>query len=65
MGGKEAGHIWVLKPKGLASELEVRARGIKDDPGLSIWVNGKTDQDTGLKGKISSSVLGIFSLGCH
>lgn len=31
VGGKEdSGHIWVLKPKGLVSELDVRARSIKD-----------------------------------
>lgn len=62
---QELGPNLVWKPTGLASELDVRDRGLKDDPGLSSWVKGKTGKDTGSKGKISSSVLGIFGLGCH
>lgn len=34
-GRKDSGHMWVLKPIGLASKLDVRGRSIKDDPGLS------------------------------
>lgn len=34
-GRKDSGHMWVLKPIGLASKLDMRGRSIKDDPGLS------------------------------
>lgn len=35
------------------------------ETGLSIWTKGKTDKDTSLQGKTSSSVLGIFGLGYY
>lgn len=53
-GKKDSRNIWLLKPTGFTSELDVRGGGSKGDPGLSSWVNGKIDKDAGLKGKISS-----------
>lgn len=39
------------------------------ETGLRIWTNGKTDgktdKDTSLQGKTSSSVLGTFGLGYY